>query len=100
MAKSIGYAVILGLILLIIGLIVGYVIFGKTVNGKYIPPTKLINMSSKKTQFGKELENLKNDMEDFFTGTNIPKKRTNIMIFGGVGLLLGSLVGFFVGSKK
>ena len=73
-------AVILGLIFLIIGLIVGYIVFGK-IGGEYISVTRIFGF---KKGFGNEILN---------TIMGIEKIRNNIILFGAGGFAVGFLLG-------
>ena len=81
-------AIVLGVAFLIIGLIVGYMIYGK-VNNRYIPVTTLLGMD----------DNLGHDILKEF-GINVNKMRgfdrikKNILLFGIGGLAAGILLGF------
>jgi len=84
-------AIILGLLLLIVGLIVGYLIFGK-IGKHYIPIDKLLGIKA---------NNWLEDIKDTFTKPfiSLGAMRTRIIICGGVGLIVGILLGLLFKEK-
>ncbi len=79
-------SITLGIVLLIIGLIVGYIIFGK-VAGQYI---SILNLLGLKTDFGHKVLNAVIGIETI---------RINILLCGAGGFAAGFLLGT-LGKKR
>ncbi len=79
-------AIILGIILLIVGLIVGYIFFGK-VGGQYVPIDQLFGFKG----------NIFNDIVNKFVG--IGNIRTKILLVGVGGLVVGLLIGMLTKNR-
>ena len=84
-------AIILGLLLLIVGLIIGYLVFGK-VGKRYIPIKRLLGISD--TVFDDFLNTI---TEPFLNPQSI---RNRILLCGAGGLLLGIVLGFLVKERR
>lgn len=81
--RAVGFLVLFG----IIGLVAGYLIYGK-VGDDYIDPIKLF--AEKKGVIGYGVERL----------YGLEKKRNNILVAGGAGAVLGLILGAATGKKK